>query len=355
MGAMRVASVAVAFVTLFAGGTAFADGTKPPATGSTFTLTRQASPNAAAARARAAAGDCKSALDLFDRAIEGSIDPTLRRDRGACHEKLGNTYAAVEDYRAYLAAAPDAPDHEAVEGRLKDLEDTLPKDTVHAQASGTAVVSVGAVGAARAPTREVQKDETKSPTLESDDKNKTQSEIDEVERREVEADGSPMRRGVGFDIGAYYQAGYWARSGFGFTQAVGARLGYAFAGVSSLLLEIGYRNNRGTGTASQSGGIQLALGYEARVGLDRWSTNELLFAGLVGYEEAKQNGSGLLFRSFVPRGRVGWRHVFGRSVGLEFDADVGVAVTFAVDAPPGSQKVVVAPIIAGMVGLVIGF
>lgn len=350
---MRVASVAVVVSTLLVSGAALAEGNKPPATGTTFTLTRQAAPQAAAARARAAAGDCKAALDLFDQAIESSIDPTLRRDRGLCHERLGNAYAAVEDYRAYLAGAPNAPDHDAISDRLKELEAALPRDAVHAQSTDLQTTYVGTRG--KAPPREVQKDETKSPTLAAEDKDKTQSEIDEVERREVEADGSPMRRGIGFDLGAYYTAGYWARSGFGFTQAIGARLAYSFAGASSLLLELGYRNNRGTGTASQSGGVQLALGYEARVGLDRWATNQLLFAALVGYEEAKQSGSGLLFRSFVPRGRVGWRHVFGRSVGLEFDADVGVAVTFAVDPPPGSQKVVVAPIVSGMVGLVIGF
>lgn len=351
---MRVVSVAVVTLCLVAAPLAHAEGPKPPAGGSTFTLTHQASPQAAAARARAAAGDCKGALDLFDQAIENSIDATLRRDRGLCHEKLGHTYAAVDDFRAYLAGAPNAADHDAIDERLRQLEAALPKDDLHAPLGGDAAMKSGGVGTA---DRTVMKDDGTPPPkqLAPEDQGKTQSEIDYVERRDVEADSSSTRRGIGPVIGAYYSAGYWARSGFGFTQVIGARLGYSFAGASSLLLELGYRNNRGTGTASQSGGIQLALGYEARLAMDRWSSNQFLLAALVGYEDAKQSGSGLLFRSFVPRGRLGYRHIFGRTIGLEFDADVGVAITFAVDAPPGSQKVVVAPIISGVVALVIGF
>ena len=349
---MRVAFAAVVSFGLLAalGSRARAEGPKAPASGSY--LTHQTSATVTAARARAAAGDCKTALDLFDQAIEATIDPTLHRDRGLCHEKLGNAFAAAEDYRVYLTNAPNAPDHDAIAERLKALEDTLPKDTVHAPATGRTAVQTG-TGAI--PDRAVVKDDGPAPKKDVDVQGKTQSQIDYEEQHDAEADTSPVRRGIGPIVGAYYSPGYWARGGFGFTQAIGARLGYSFAGASSLLFEIGYRNNRGSGTASSSGGIQLALGYEARLGLDRWSTNQILLAGFIGFEEAKQNGSGILIRSLMPRGRVGYRHVFGRAVGLEFDADVGIAVSFAVDAPPGSQKVVVAPIIGGVVALVIGF
>lgn len=349
---MRVASAAVVTLGLLAAAasTARAEGAKPPATGSY--LTHQTSATVTAARARAAAGDCKTALDLFDQAIEATIDPTLHRDRGLCHEKLGNVFAAVEDFRFYLTNAPSAPDHDAIAERMKALEDTLPKDTVHAPAAGRTAVQTG-TGAV--PDRAVVKDDDSSQKKDADYQGKTQSQIDYEDQRDAEADRSPLRRGIGPLVGAYYSPGYWARSGFGFTQAIGARLGYSFAGASSLLFEIGYRNTRGSGTASSGGGVQLALGYEARLGLDRWSTNQILLAGFVGFEQIKQNGSGIVFRTLMPRGRVGYRHIFGRAVGLEFDADVGIAVTFAVDAPAGSQKVVVAPIIGGVVSLVIGF
>ena len=62
-----------------------------------------------AARARARAGDCAGALPAFDAAIRVTIEPTLRRDRGLCHEKLGDPFPAIEDYRAYLVARADAP------------------------------------------------------------------------------------------------------------------------------------------------------------------------------------------------------------------------------------------------------
>src|SRR5262245_17436416 len=49
------------------------------------------------ARARARANDCAGALASFDAAIRTNIDPTLRRDRGLCHEKLGNPFPAMDD------------------------------------------------------------------------------------------------------------------------------------------------------------------------------------------------------------------------------------------------------------------
>src|SRR5947209_7898992 len=62
-----------------------------------------------AAHRRAKAGDCAAALDAYDVALRTSIDPALRRDRGLCHEQLGHPYPAIDDYRAYLTARPNAP------------------------------------------------------------------------------------------------------------------------------------------------------------------------------------------------------------------------------------------------------
>src|SRR5450755_1666012 len=74
----------------------------------TFSLDKSRNAAADAARAKAVAGDCKGALDLFDEALRHSIDPTLFRDRGSCHEKLGNVYPAIDDYRSYVSQSPDA-------------------------------------------------------------------------------------------------------------------------------------------------------------------------------------------------------------------------------------------------------
>src|SRR5215467_2316668 len=75
-----------------------------------------------AGRARMRRGDCVGALEAFDAAIRTSIDPTLRRDRGLCHEKLNDPHPAIEDYRAYLTAMPDAPDADDIRDRLFRLE-----------------------------------------------------------------------------------------------------------------------------------------------------------------------------------------------------------------------------------------
>ena len=63
-----------------------------------------------------------------------TIEPTLRRDRGACHDKLGNATAAIEDYRAYLYARPEAQDAKEIEERIQVLDGQLeaarkPEDT----------------------------------------------------------------------------------------------------------------------------------------------------------------------------------------------------------------------------------
>ncbi len=79
---------------------------------------------AADGRKRMAAGDCEGALTSFDAALRtASDDPTLYRDRGLCHEKLGHPYPAIDDYREYLTDAPSAPDAEGIRTRLTQLED----------------------------------------------------------------------------------------------------------------------------------------------------------------------------------------------------------------------------------------
>ena len=59
-----------------------------------------------AGRTRMKNGDCAGAIEVFDAALRSSIDSTLHRDRGLCHEKLGHAYPAIDDYRAYLTARP---------------------------------------------------------------------------------------------------------------------------------------------------------------------------------------------------------------------------------------------------------
>src|ERR1700733_5688511 len=77
---------------------------------------------AATARARMRNGDCEGALEAFDSAVEVSIDGSLRRDRGLCHERLGDAYPAIDDYRYYLTTDPDAADADGIRERLARLE-----------------------------------------------------------------------------------------------------------------------------------------------------------------------------------------------------------------------------------------
>lgn len=102
----RSLKVAVLLVSALASGPAFAQKGPPPQTRIRSAQDASVSPGARA-RAKARADDCAGAL-LFDEAIRVTIDPNLRRDRGTCHDKLGNAAAAVEDYRAYLYTTPRA-------------------------------------------------------------------------------------------------------------------------------------------------------------------------------------------------------------------------------------------------------
>lgn len=114
--------------------------------------------DATAARRLSAAGRCESALEPFDDAIEArSGDASLRRDRGLCHERLGHPAPAIDDYRAYLAMEPQAPDAGAIRARLDALE-------AHESASApTRAAAPPTAGAATDPDRSTAPDKPKRP------------------------------------------------------------------------------------------------------------------------------------------------------------------------------------------------
>ncbi len=91
-----------------------------------FTLRRDEPGGAAgsAARKHARAGHCALALGLFDAALRVTTEPTLLRDRGLCHETVGSPFPAIDDYRAYLFARPNAPDADVIRARLAGLEES---------------------------------------------------------------------------------------------------------------------------------------------------------------------------------------------------------------------------------------
>ncbi|MGH7281360.1 MAG: hypothetical protein ACRELY_07560, partial [Polyangiaceae bacterium] len=101
------------------------------------------------------------------------------------------------------------------------------------------------------------------------------------------------------------------------------------------------------------GGLMLFGGYEARLGLDDRYTNAILFQGGLGYERLTQGGTGLIASIVLPRGRVGYRHVFGPNVGLELGVDAGYGFVHIVDSDPSANDG--AFMIGGEVALLVGF
>lgn len=73
-----------------------------------------------------ARGDWARALRILDRMLALAPDtPGLLRDRGFAHARSGNPRAAVRDWEAYLAGAPEAADAEHVRQNLRALRQAL--------------------------------------------------------------------------------------------------------------------------------------------------------------------------------------------------------------------------------------
>jgi tetratricopeptide (TPR) repeat protein len=304
--------------------------------GPLFTQVDTGQQAAGAARALAAKGNCAAALEVFDRALQASIDTGLRRDRGICHEKLGNAYPAMDDYRAYLVASPDASDSDDIRARLERLEAQTgvggpSPDGPTPQKSAEEVPTEPADLAAP-----VTSDDGKGQTSKRNAR-KTYDQEEDAYYRYDQAVTSPLRLGTGGIFGVYGD-GRVASGTAGYE--VGAAIRWSFSPVSTFLGQIGYvgyQSNEGSGLAPGSlaainaGGLGLGLGYEFRIRLDQYMSNAILLGALVEYQHLADNDLGLQGNVFIPQGRVGYRHVFGHGVGLEFLANVGRVVAIAPD------------------------
>jgi tetratricopeptide (TPR) repeat protein len=308
---------------------------------------------AATARALAAKGNCAAALESFDRALRSSIDVALRRDRGLCHEQLGDAFPAMDDYRAYLVLMPDAPDSDDIRGRLERLE------------AQTGVGGPSPSGPAPKKSGEEVPDEPAdlaSPLTSDDGKGKPSKRnaaksYDQEEaayHKYDDAVTSPLRLGNGGIFGAYGDGR--VASGIGGYE-IGASVRWSFSRASTLYGQIGYvsyESNQGLAlipgadTAINAGGVGLGLGYEARIRLDQYTTNAIVVGALVEYQHVTDTvlGPGNLF---IPKARAGYRHVFGHGVGLEFLANVGRVIAIAPDVIGNGMEY------GGTIGLVIAF
>jgi hypothetical protein len=357
------------FAILLAAGSVEAQA-KPPAQSSTqFTLRRgeAAGSDAQAARARARAGDCAGALPSFDAAIRVTIDATLRRDRGLCHEKLNHPYPAIEDYRAYLLARPEAADGDQIRQRLAALEEQVgiggaappPKGDgsaagIDASASGStsgtsasgsanASVSLGGSSSSSSGRSHVIGPKAGEPERSYDYYAKEEKLHDTAEE-------SPLRRGSGAILGAVilpYRTMLLGDSAAGGTYAgyaLAGTLRYSFGANITLMGEIGYAGygTAGRGGVGAGGGLITLLGLEARIPVSKFAADLILLGGGVGYERLSQSffllggvgsaaGIDLARNGLAARGRFGYRHVFGPSFGIDILFEPGFVNFFERD------------------------
>ncbi len=310
---------------------------------------------AATARSLAAKGDCARALPLFDAALRSTIDMTIRRDRGLCHEALGNPFPAMDDYRAYLTVSPDAPDAPAIRQRLERLE----------TATGVGGPSVnGPAGSAEAiPTEKADMMSEPGGAVTTDTgkrKAVSRTSYDDEEnayRRYDQSMSSPLRKGTGGIFGVYgegiaIQTG--AAAGLTLPQftpgfEVGASVRWAFSQVSTVLFQLGYVGYEfsAVGVTSNVGGVDLGAGYEARIALDQYATHCLLFEPVVEYQYISGGSAGGSLNIFIPQGRIGYRGIIGYGFGLELLGDVGASI-FTVSVP-------VRPTFGGTAALLVAF
>jgi hypothetical protein len=271
------------------------------------------------ARAMAKAGDCKGALAAFDEAEDKGTDATVLRDRGRCHEKLGDVFPAIDDYRAYLMLRPEANDADDIRSSLASLEGmTAP---VKANETGSAPRSASA-----------SKDGAEPLTFRSYD-----SAMQEKQQREF-AEGSGLRRGRGFILAPYLglrrALGSSATSDLGYQFGLSGR--YAFGSVGTFVVELGMAGFGKAGSVSSVSGLQTMVGLEGRFALDPLASNQIFILGGLGYERLKNTASkrtdSLIF---LPRLKLGYRHVFGPSLGLEIAIDGGPFIASSSNLPLG--------------------
>ncbi len=85
-----------------------------------------------------AAGRYESALDYFERAYELTGLPELLYNIGQSADRLRRDERALEAFRAYLEATPEAEDRAAVEARIAALERTVAERRADAEARALA-------------------------------------------------------------------------------------------------------------------------------------------------------------------------------------------------------------------------
>ena len=299
------------------------------------------------ARKRMANGDCAGALDAFDAALRTSTDPTLRRDRGLCHERLGHPYPAIDDYRAYLTVSPGATDADSVRERLEKLEQqTLGYSSASTDVPGD--VEGGASQQASASQRRGTAKASASVSLGSEGVagrgSEHREDLDYAEREDDPLQTS-LKRGKGWSVAPFFSEHKWgvspggiasssySGSPFGdagtWSESVGIEARYSVGPSGALLLEAGYEHFNSTAIDSAVvSGLTSQIGFEWRFPLNPEYTNQLFLAPGLGFEHlvvqpGDAQSSSTSLGGFVPRVRFGWRHLLAPSAGIDVSIDGG--------------------------------
>jgi tetratricopeptide repeat protein len=298
-------------------------------------------------RTRMRNGDCAGALEAFDGAIRASTAPALHRDRGLCHERLGHAYPAIDDFRAYLTAAPDAPDAEGIRERLVKLE----QETLGYSSASTDVPGEVEGGASASASADLRSAKVSAPGA-------AHAQMDYVER-EDDPLLVPLRRGKGWSVAPWLSEHKWGASpasvalsprplssgaSFGdsgtWAECVGLEARYSIGPSGALVLEAGYEHFNSTVVdLAVVAGLTSQIGYEWRFPLDGEYQNQLILMAGLGYEHLvvrpnDAQAAGVSLGGFVPRVRFGWRHLLAPSAGVEASVDGGGVNFFAYDRFP---------------------
>jgi len=334
----------------------------PSRSSAQFTLRREEAGggDANVARQRARAGDCAGALPAFDAAVRVTIEPTLRRDRGLCHEQLGHPFPAIADYREYLTARPDAPDADQVRDRLARLEEQVGIGGPSSQQvrdrdndSGYAASASFSAGSGGASASSSSSSRRGSATLgpRAGEQERSYDYYAARERAAEAAEESPLRHGTGWVLGPFlYMPRYVSGAGqadlfFG----TGLTVRYSFTSRWTFVSELGYAGVLERGASA--GGILTFAGFEGRVPLDGFASNQLYLGFGAGYERLSSGESDVALNFILGRGRFGYRHVFGPSVAIELGVDGGPALVV----PSGGGDSEVRAVIGGAFAFVVGF
>jgi hypothetical protein len=302
-------------------------------------------------RQRMQAGDCEGALAAFDAAQRaGNVSPTVRRDRGLCHEKLGHTHPAIDDFRFYLEAVPDGPDAEDITERLQRLEAEADKEDKEAHdAAGNkyaeaekkyrAAWTISAFGASAdpyAPKKEGSSDDVRV----GPGRDKLADPTNEEQELRL-----PLRRGRGGQLAPFFELRGWFLSAptgaaageatlgdsLSIAELIGLRLGYELGAAGGVIVEAGYEHfNSSSVDVSTVAGFSGQVAYEMRFHLDARSNSQILLALGADYDHlvatpANPQFGTVTYDALGPHARLGWRRMVASDAGFELAFNAGVA------------------------------